>query len=327
METHPVKGYFFIMLAASLWATSGVAGKSLFASGISPLELVQVRLTFSSVLLGIFLAVGFRPLLRIRTRHLGFFLIHGGIFMSMVQVSYFFTISKIKVAAAILIEYMAPVIVGCFSMIFWKERFTLPKAAALLISLLGCYLVAGAYDLNLLSMNRIGILSGVASAFFFAGNTLMSERMMHFYHPVTVLFYALSFAALTLHLITAPFHYLYTSYTAAQWALMLYITIVGTLVPFFLFFIGVSHIRSTRAIIAATLEPILAGVVAYLFLGEALAPLQMAGGVLVVGAIVLLQLQRETDEMAPQRIRMSAGKRPDAERNSTTREACGRGEA
>ena len=77
------------------------------------------------------------------------------------------------------------------------------------------------------------------------------------------------------------------------------------MIPFALFFMGINHIRSTRASITATLEPIAAGFLAYLFLGEGLAPLQVVGGAMVVGAIVLLQLKREHDELAPALIRPS----------------------
>ncbi len=53
----------------------------------------------------------------------------------------------------------------------------------------------------------------------------------------------------------------------------------------------------------ATLEPMSAGLIAYLFLGEALSPLQVLGGGLVVAAIVLLQVRREQDKLAPVIIR------------------------
>jgi drug/metabolite transporter (DMT)-like permease len=69
--------------------------------------------------------------------------------------------------------------------------------------------------------------------------------------------------------------------------------------------VGVNHIRSTRAAITATLEPISAGFIAYIFLREALAPLQILGGALVVSAIVMLQFQREQDDLAPVVIRSS----------------------
>jgi len=100
-----------------------------------------------------------------------------------------------------------------------------------------------------------------------------------------------------------PFRYLWAGYTFIEWVWLIYISVMGTLIPFGLFFVGVNHIRSTRATITATLEPISAGFIAYLFLGESLAPPQILGGILVVGAIVLLQFRQEQDEMAPVLVR------------------------
>jgi len=65
----------------------------------------------------------------------------------------------------------------------------------------------------------------------------------------------------------------------------MYIGILGTLVPFGLYLEGVNLIRSTRASITATLEPITAGVISFIFLNEILEPLQITGGVLVIASI------------------------------------------
>ena len=62
-------------------------------------------------------------------------------------------------------------------------------------------------------------------------------------------------------------------------------------------------IRATRASITSTLEPIVAGFLAYFFLGETLEGLQVLGGAMVIAAIILLQLQSEEDPRAPAFIR------------------------
>ena len=77
--------------------------------------------------------------------------------------------------------------------------------------------------------------------------------------------------------------------------------------PFGLYFVGINYIRSTRASITATLEPIAAGFFAFVFLGETLEFLQMVGGTLVIAAIILLQVQQEQDELAPELIRAKRG--------------------
>jgi len=48
--------------------------------------------------------------------------------MAVVTGSYLYTISKIQVAAAILIQYLAPIFVAIFAMLFWKERSTFSKS-------------------------------------------------------------------------------------------------------------------------------------------------------------------------------------------------------
>jgi drug/metabolite transporter (DMT)-like permease len=300
---HSIKGYLCVAAAAVMWASSGTAGKALFTGGMSPFELVQVRVTVSTVLLTIVFGICFRHLFKIRPRDLWYFFLLGGVVMALVQGTYFYAISKIQVAAAIFLQYLAPVMVAFFSICFWKECLTPTKFGALLLSLGGCYLVVGGYSLHLLKMNQLGIFAGLLSALCFAAYTLIGEKGMHRYSPWTVLFYAFLFATITWHVFYPPFQYLRADFTFAQWGWIFYVSIVGTVLPFGLFFMGVNYVRSTRASITATLEPISAGLFAYLFLGESLQPLQIAGGAMVVTAIVVLQMKKEQDELSPESIR------------------------
>ena len=303
MKTDPNKGYFCVMAAAVLWASSGTAGKALFMGGISPLDVVQIRISLSVLVLFVLISVLHPRYLRIRLRDLAYFLVLGGLFAALVQLSYFYAISKIQVAAAILLQYLAPIIVAFIAICFWKEHLTVLKLAALFLALFGCYLVVGGYDLNIVRMNKIGIMWGLISAGSFAGYTLLSERGMHRYPPWTVLFYSFLFATLSLSIVQNPSHYIDVKYSASQWGWLLYIAIAGTMIPFGLYFTGINYIRSTRTIITATLEPISAALIAYVFLGETFEIIQITGGISVVCAVVLLQLQREHDDLAPESIR------------------------
>ena len=291
------------MSAAILWAASGTVGKGLFAGGIAPLDVVQVRATFGSFLLALFFATRARHLFRIQGKDLWFLFFLGSVVMALVQLTYFTAISKIQVAAAILLQYLAPILVACYSICFWKERLTMVKVLSLFLSFIGCYLVVGGYSLHLLHLNRAGIVWGLASAVCYASYALLGERAMHRYSPWTVLFYALLFSAIPWYIFYPPFHYLVAGFTWPQWAGLLYIAFLGTAVPFGLYFVGINYIRSTRASITATLEPISAGFIAYLFLGETLETLQVLGGILVIMAIVILQFRSEKDELAPELVR------------------------
>ncbi len=223
--------------------------------------------------------------------------------MALMQLSYFLAISKIQVAAAILVQYLAPVLVAGYSMIFWHERVTARKAISLILSIAGCYLVVGGYSLKLLSMNREGIMWALLSAFAFASTTLLGEKGMQRHNPWTSLTYALLFSALSLNIVQRPLLIISESYTMRQWASILYIVVFGTLIPFGLYLVGVNYIRSTRTIITATLEPIAAAFMAFFLLGESLSPLQITGGLSVIAAIIMLQWEREHDALSPDAIR------------------------
>ena len=299
----PRWGYVYIVLAAVLWGVSGSAAKFLFHSGIGPFELTQLRLTLAAVLLFAWLLLRNPSRLRIARRDIGYFALFGALGIAGCQSTYLLAISRIQVAAAILLQYLAPIFIALHAVVFARDRLSPVTLTAMIGALAGCYLVVGAYTIELLQMNRVGIAAGVLSAVTFAWYSIQGEYGMRRYDPWTVLFYALFFAMLTLNIVHPPLRAFLHDYTALQWGWILYIGIAGTLAPFGLYLYGVNFIRSTRASITATLEPIVAAVVSYAFLNEVLTPLQIFGGALVIGAVILLQLKQERDEKAPEVMR------------------------
>jgi drug/metabolite transporter (DMT)-like permease len=306
----PRKGYFCVALAAVLWAVSGSSAKYLFMSGMTPLQLVQARVTLGGALLLLWIVFRYRPLLRISARDVVYFTVLGVAGLAMVNFTYLMAISKLNVAAAILLQYLAPVVITLHAILFAGERLSLASILAVIGATAGCYLVVGGYNLDLLTLNRAGVLWGLLSAVAFAAYSIHSERGMRRYHPWTVLFYSMLFAAIfwnVVHVVwrgaPPPMDFVRHDFSLIQWGLIVYVAVLGTLVPFGLYFEGINLIRSTRASITATLEPISAGVVSFFTLGETLAPLQILGGAVVIGAIILLQLRKEYDDATPELIR------------------------
>jgi drug/metabolite transporter (DMT)-like permease len=297
------KGYLCAILAAVLWGISGAAAKYLFQSGLSPFQLVQLRVTIAAGVLFLWLAVRDRSLLRIERRDVGYFALLGTFGLAGLQFTYLFTISKIQVAPAILLQYLAPGLIALHAVIFFRDRPGPWTLGALVGSFVGCYLVVGAYTLALISLNLAGIVSGVLSAVAFSWYSIHGEHGMRRYSPWTVLAYALAFGALCWNILYSPMRGLFHGYSSVQWAGILYIGIMGTLLPYGLYLEGVNQIRSTRASITATFEPIAGGVVSWLFLGEVLTGVQLAGAVLVISSIVVLSLRREIDDKTPALIR------------------------
>jgi len=164
----PRLGYIYVMIAALLWAVSGSSAKFLFNSGVTPFQLVQLRLTISSVMLFLVLFIWRRNVMRIMPGDYFYFIFFGAVVMATVQFSYLFAISKINVAAAILLQYLAPAFIAIYSFVFAKEKPGLITILSIAGAITGCYFVVGAYNLNLFSLNKSGIISGVISAIAFA---------------------------------------------------------------------------------------------------------------------------------------------------------------
>ncbi|MGZ3535452.1 MAG: EamA family transporter, partial [Thermodesulfobacteriota bacterium] len=118
------RGYIYILIGATLWGVSGAVAKSLFNIGISPAELVHIRLTLATLTLGLLLVFFDRKRMVVALKDLPYFLILGFIGVAGVQYTYYYTISKIHVGPAVLIQYLSPMWVALYAFIFQKEPFT-----------------------------------------------------------------------------------------------------------------------------------------------------------------------------------------------------------
>jgi drug/metabolite transporter (DMT)-like permease len=293
---HPTsqwKGYLLIVTAAAMWGTNGVAAKFLFNQGITPSMLVQIRSALSFTILFGILAFFKRDLIRFSKKDLPFLASFAIAGMGMVNLMYFYTVSKTNVATAILLQYTGIVFIAIFAVSYQGERLTWVKVASLASAFAGCFLMVGGYDLNQLRLNAVGLACGLTAALFYAFYILYGEWGLKRFNPWTMVVYAFGFTALFWALFITPWQVPARSFSLTWWPHLLYVVIVGTVVPFGLFFQGLKYIRATRASITSTLEPIVAGVVSYFLLGETLFPVQIIGGFSVIAAIILLQIEKE----------------------------------
>ncbi|MBI5075687.1 MAG: EamA family transporter [Nitrospirae bacterium] len=284
-------GYIAVCVAALLWAASGNASKFVLQSEVTPFQLVQLRTTIAATLLFLFLLVRRSDLLKIARKDAAYFIVLG-IVLAVMLFAYLYAISRIHVAAAVLLQYQAPALIALYSFFFQQKKLSAFTVVAIVGAISGCYLMVGAYNLNLLDMNKAGILSGLASAVALALYSVRSEYGMRTYSAWTVLSYALLVAAIIWNVIIPPFAAFAAHYSASAWGWIVFISLFGTIAPFGLYNEGVKRIRSTHAGITATLEPVMAGIFAYAFLGEVMELPQLIGAGTVIGAILLLPLEK-----------------------------------
>lgn len=293
MKTNDIHGYLYILIGSTLWGISSVVAKALFNIGLPPAELILVRLFLATFILLILLLLYDRKRVIIPLKDLPYFFILGCIAVTGMQFFYYFTISKIHVGPAILLQYLQPVWVSVYAFLFQKEPISRGKMAALFLAVAGCYLMVGGYQIDLLRLNKVGIMSGLIASFFFTFYALYGEKGLKKYDPWTLILYGFGMSTVFYMIIISPTKIIHDGHSLKVWIAFLYIAVFSTLIPFGFYFKGVERIRATRASITSTWEPVVAGSAAYLVLGETLHPLQVFGGMGVIAAVVLLQLARE----------------------------------
>lgn len=286
----PVAGYALATAAAACWAASGVTAKWLFSGGaagpLDPAVLAGARSVVAAAVLLVFLALARPGLLRVRPRDLPFLAAYGVFGLAAVHFAYFKTISLAGVATAILLEYLAPVFVLAVSVLSGGRRMTWALPAGVGLSVAGCALVAGAADGSVV-LAPAALAWGLASAVLFAGYALAGRAATVRWHPLTLLGYGLAAAALFWLAVLGPQRVLAPLADPVTAAAVLFVAVFGTVLPFAAFLAALRRLDATRVTVTSTLEPVLAAGAAWLLLGEALTAWQLAGGVLVLAAVLV----------------------------------------
>ena len=286
-------GYALILVSAFLFAAGGNVVKALFRLGYSPLVLAQLRIW--SAFLGLFLSLlVIRPsLLLVARSELPSLAIFGGVGLAGVQLSYYLTISRINIAVALLVQYLGLVAVTAFERYRRQQEVGVQVWAALAMVLIGAFFAVGAYQPALLRVNLPGVMLGLVSAGFFAFYILRASTLARRLNTWTILLYGFGAGSV-----------LWAAFDAASgtglpadlriWVVMALIGLVGTLLAHGLFVMALRTVRPSTAGIIGTAEPVFAGLIAYLVLGDRLQPLQVLGAVVIVAGIIAVQAGHRT---------------------------------
>jgi drug/metabolite transporter (DMT)-like permease len=292
-----------VTAAALLFALNGTVSKVVLSSGIGSLELTQVRATGALVGFVALLALVARPSLRVTRRELPFLVLFGIAGVAMVQWLYFVSIARLPIGAALLIQYLAPILIALWAWAVLHERVRRRIWAALVLALAGLSLVVEVW--SGISLDGLGIAAALAAAVAYAVYVLMAEQAVGRREPASLLCYGFGFAALFWALVQPLWRFpaarldddvsllgRLADHSAPVWSLLLFVVVVGTMVTFLLVTAALRHISATRVAIIAMLEPVAAALVAYAWLGESFGAQQLAGGAIVLAGIVLAQTAR-----------------------------------
>jgi drug/metabolite transporter (DMT)-like permease len=285
-------GYSFALTAAAFFGIGGIIAKDAFNSGLAPSILAEWRVLFAFlVFLSIFAALRYD--LRIRRADLAIFAVFGIVGLAGVSLIYYEAIKRIPIGVALVIEYTGPVLLLIYARLRGRAvGGRLWVAAALAV--LGCFFAAGAYDARLRELNALGLALAAIDAFVFALYFALGERLGRTYATPTLLVWGFGFALVGWSVIRPPWLLPWGETSVEGYVQIAAVVVIATVIPFALTLAAVRLIPAARVGLAATFEPVVAAIAAWIALGEHLDPLQIAGGVIVLIGIAIAQSLRPT---------------------------------
>jgi drug/metabolite transporter (DMT)-like permease len=292
-----------VAIAATLFAVNGTVSKVILGSGITAEQLTEVRCAGALVGLVLLGAATSPASLRAHLKDLPLLVALGVIGLALVQWSYFFAIHRLEIGIALLIQFVGPILVALWARFVYGESVRQRIWVALALALGGLTLIVEVWHYG--RLNRAGVIAAVVAAFTYAAYVLMAERGVRRRDPISLSAWGFLFATIFWSVLAPWWDFpdgrvddsvsllgnLASSHLPI-WLLMLWMIVLGTIVPFLLVVFALRHITATRAGITAMLEPVVAIVVAWAWLGESLESVQLLGAALTLVGIGLAQTSR-----------------------------------
>ncbi len=199
---------------------------------------------------------------------------------------YFYALRVTTVAVAVLTHYSAPVFVAVLAPFLLKDRMNRATVAALVLAVAGLVLlflrgleISGGAGL-------MGALAGTGSGVFYALVIIFSRGLSARHHPLKVAFYQ---SAISLPLLGAfVFYSDGLALTLTQALIFAAVGLFHSTVAIVLYMYGIREVTAQEAGVLGYLEPLLAIVLAFFFLGEFPRPTAIAGGALIVASGVVV---------------------------------------
>jgi drug/metabolite transporter (DMT)-like permease len=216
--------------------------------------------------------------------------------VAIVQLSYFLAIERMAISVALVIQFTGPAMVLLWLRVVHGRRLKPSLYGAVALSVAGSALVVEVFDAG--SIDGLGVVYALVAAVTFAIYLVGFERAGRSYDAFTTLTWGLGFATLFWLLVSPPWSFPFGDLDSGRdVALAAGVVVIGTVAPFLLNLSALRHLPAARVGVVATLEPVLATMIAWAVHDEALTGIQIAGGLLVVAAVAWVQSHPPSPEV------------------------------
>jgi drug/metabolite transporter (DMT)-like permease len=306
----PRLGYALVIAAAVLFGINGGVSRVAMEAGLTPESFTTLRVTGATLVFVAYAASFRRSALR-RPRGSALLLVValGLVGVAALQLTYNVAIDRLPLGIALLIEYLAPVLVVLWVRFVRHEPVRGRMWAAVGLALVGLATVSRVW--NGLTFDGLGVVMALLAAVSFATYFLLAEHNVGFDDPLRVILWAFVVATVAMNLIqpiwTTPSLPGSTSllgrldqHSVQPWLVIATVVLLGTVAPFFLELVALRHLPATIVTVVAMLEPVIANVLGWAWFRESLTPVQLLGAAAVLAGIVLAQTSRTVGTTLPQ---------------------------
>ena len=287
-------GFLAVGAAASIWGSLGFFAKILYTEGVSFEVLVAVRASvgWAAMLLFVLLTWGVRSR-RVTGRDFLFLVPLGLVGIGAFYLLYFFTVRESTVGTAAILLYSSPAFVALLAWIFLKETLGPLRLLALALTFGGIFLVVGGYEPGALEVSLPVLATGLLSGLTYGLYSIFGKPLAGHLEPAIILSYALGFGSVLLVLAALPTFHTLVGLSSSSYALLVMLAVVHTALAFGLYTVGLNRLDAGQAAIVATVEPVVAGAIGVVLLGEELTALKVIGALLVLAGAALAQVRLE----------------------------------
>jgi len=297
------KGEVLLVIGAIAFAFNGIVSKIVLQAGLSEWRMVQIRTGGAFLILITYVLLTNAKSLKVTRKELPLLITYSLFGFAIVQFGYFIAISRMHVSMALIIEFTAPIWIVLW--IKYVRKSFVPKDMWVAISLafIGMLLLAQVW--KGMTLDTLGVVAAFLDAFALATYFILGERLAH--SRPTASLNALGFGiasaiwAIAFPLWTFPTE-IFTqtinlsgpleSHNAPGWALLLWVVVLGTILPYLCVLAGIKLLSASTSSVIGMLEPVFAGVFAWIWIGESWSAIQLVGGAIVIVGIYLADKTR-----------------------------------
>lgn len=291
-------GYGMAITGSTLWGISGVVAQTLFADyGFATGWLVPMRMICSGVLLLLFMQLKTKQNVTLVWKEKESrvpLLLFAMIGLLGAQYSFFASIQAGNAATATLLQSLCPFVIIVYTTIRKRQLPTASEILALPIAFLGVYLLVTNGSPHQLSVSVTAIVWGLLTAVFLSFNTIFPQRLMGKWGSGIVIGWGMIVGSLVLSLLTKPWQYTeQIIWTPVSILSLLFVIVLGTLVPFFLFLDSVRFITAKEAGLLSNIEPLAAVFASVLWLHLPMGVFESIGAACILFTVVMLSLPKK----------------------------------